>query len=452
MRNCLLFLWMFLACACASSTQPDDIQLTFDVRQPAARQVVLVYQTTICEIPLDEQGHAVCTLTHVDATHGRLFYGQQERTVYLEKGDRAHITFDGNDYIHTFKFEGEKSPVVEYLNRVSLTPLEGENYALPLNEFVKKIEQKEQESLKLLEAHQLGGIGKFEKMEKGRIHYGFGSALLMYPVGHSTFVQDTAAYVPDDAYYELLRSYWKEDEEWSDVREYRSIMIELAHVLDEAGRHVSSYYPKSVAEMRYIADNVRSEKVKQALLHEIAASHVDQFGIKDITDMENIYRTYVKDTVLLADYQAKYDKWDLSSPGKPSPDFEAVDMDGKRYSLKDFKGKYVYIDMWATWCAPCKRELPFLKELEKRFTGKNIVFLGLSIDADKSKWEERVKSGELAGVQLHIGPQSGFKRAYNIDGIPRFILLDKEGKIVSNEMSRPSSEDTERILSALEGI
>lgn len=204
--------------------------------------------------------------------------------------------------------------------------------------------------------------------------------------------------------------------------------------------------------MRYIADNVRSEKVKQTLLHHIAASHVDQFGIKDITDMENIYHTYVKDTALLADYKAKFDKWDLASPGKPSPDFEAVDVDGKEYSLKDFKGKYVYIDMWATWCAPCKRELPFLKKLEERFAGKDIVFLGLSIDYDKAKWEERVKSGELAGVQLHIGPQSSFKRAYNIDGIPRFILLDKEGKIINNNMSRPSSEDTEHVLDALEGI
>ena len=108
--------------------------------------------------------------------------------------------------------------------------------------------------------------------------------------------------------------------------------------------------------------------------------------------------------------------------------------------------------MWATWCAPCKRELPFLKKLEERFAGKDIVFLGLSIDYDKTKWEERVKSGELAGVQLHIGPQSSFKRAYNIDGIPRFILLDKEGKIINNNMSRPSSEDTEHVLDTLEGI
>lgn len=84
--------------------------------------------------------------------------------------------------------------------------------------------------------------------------------------------------------------------------------------------------------------------------------------------------------------------------------------------------------------------------------GKHIVFLGLSIDQDKAKWEEEVKKGELPGTQLYIGNRSTFQQAYGIDGIPRFILLDREGKIVNNNMTRPSSEDTEKILSALEGI
>ncbi len=114
MKNYLLLMWIFLACACASSTKPDDIEITFDVQHPTLRQVVLVYQMTVCEIPLDEQGHAVFTLSNVEAAHARLFYGQQEKQVYVEKGDRVRITFDGNDYLRTFKFEGEKAPVVDY--------------------------------------------------------------------------------------------------------------------------------------------------------------------------------------------------------------------------------------------------------------------------------------------------------------------------------------------------
>ena len=168
--------------------------------------------------------------------------------------------------------------------------------------------------------------------------------------------------------------------------------------------------------------------------------------------MESVYRTYVRDTVLLADYAVKYDKWNRSKPGKPSPDFDAVDIDGKKWSLADFKGRYVYIDMWATWCAPCKRELPHLKALAEKFKDAQIVFLGLSTDGQKENWEKMVRSGAMCGTQLYLGPRSSFQQAYNITGIPRFILLDKEGKIINNDMSRPSAEETARVLESLEGI
>jgi hypothetical protein len=96
--------------------------------------------------------------------------------------------------------------------------------------------------------------------------------------------------------------------------------------------------------------------------------------------------------------------------------------------------------------------MPYLKALEEKFKDAQIVFLGLSTDSDKSKWEAMVKTGELTGVQLHLGPQSAFQKAYQIDGIPRFILLDKEGKIIDNNMSRPSQDATAAALEALDGI
>ena len=326
-----------------------------------------------------------------------------------------------------------------------------ETYALPLNEYMQKVEQKEQEAYKLLNVRGLDDIGNFNKMEAARIHYSYGTGVVMYPMGHIMMTQDST-YRPDEAYYDTLRKYMVEDEDWLDMDEYRDFVVELSHILDTPNREVTDYYPKTVAQMRYIADNFKNERVKEVLLNSLAAEYVERFGIKNITDLENIYHTYVKDTVLLADYQDKYEKWNLSSPGKPSPDFQAVDINGKSYSLADFKGKYLYIDLWATWCGPCQRELPFLKKLESKFEGKNITFLSLSIDHDKAKWEAKVKSGDLSGVQLLIGRGSSFQRAYNIEGIPRFLLLDKEGKIINNDMLRPSSDDTERILNTLEGI
>ena len=118
-------------------------------------------------------------------------------------------------------------------------------------------------------------------------------------------------------------------------------------------------------------------------------------------------------------------------------------------ALEDLRGKYVYIDVWATWCGPCKAELPYLKKLEKKFKGKNIYFVSISIDANKAAWIKMVQEDQLGGIQLHGG---NIAKDYDIRAIPRFILLDKEGKVISKEMTRPSDPVTEETLDALEGI
>lgn len=445
----ILLMTVMLTAGCSSAA--DDIVLTFDVSDPTAREVVMVCHNDVLTYPLDPQGHAEAVLTGMDAAYARIFYGRDFRWVYLERGDRASVCFDGRDFKGSFVFEGEKAPAVEYLANVKLTALPDEDYALPFDEYYEKVKGKEADALKLMKANSLGSAGDFEMMEVGRIRYSYGATLLMHPIGHK-IMSGNMGYEPDKEYYDVIDSYVVEDKAWADLDEYRNFVVEAAHVLDPDHRDVTALYPKSVAQMKFIADRFSDAKVRNTLLHFLAASYVDRFGIDGIEEMESIYRTYVKDTVLLADYGRKFDKWDMSSPGKMSPDFKAVDLDGKEWSLADFKGKYLYIDMWATWCSPCRREMPFLKKLEEEFKDAQITFLGLSTDSDRKKWEEMAGSGTLTGVQLYLGPRSAFQKAYNVDGIPRFILLDKEGRIISNDMSRPSSEETAEYLNALEGI
>ena len=447
---------MFLAAAiavlgCSEGAAGEQTLLSIQVENPTAREVVLVYHGQMKSVVLDESGAAQMDLSGYDALYAKLYYGRNFKSVYFEKGDEVTVTFNGTDFQNTFSFEGEKAPAVEYLNRVRLTALPDEEYALPFNEFYAKTVAKENDAVALLEANALEGVGNFLHMEKGRNRYAYGATLLMHSVGHKMMTRDIY-YIPSNEYYDVLESYLVEDEAWVDLEEYRAFVVETAHVLDAANRQVTDLYPKTVAQMKYIAGRFKSEKVRNTLLHYLAATYVDRHGIDNIQDLENIYFTYVKDEVLLADYKAKFDKWDLSRPGKPSPEISAVDVDGKQWTLADFRGKYIYIDMWATWCAPCRREMPYLKALEEKFKDAQIVFLGLSTDSDKTKWEAMVKTGELTGVQLFLGPQSAFQKAYQIDGIPRFILLDKEGKIIDNNMSRPSQDATAAALEALDGI
>lgn len=128
--------------------------------------------------------------------------------------------------------------------------------------------------------------------------------------------------------------------------------------------------------------------------------------------------------------------------GSPSPKFvDYENFAGGKTSLDDFKGSYVYIDLWATWCGPCIAQIPFLKELEKEYHDKNITFVSISTDRDSAyeTWKKMVVEKELTGVQLYSKRDPIFTSAYKVKGIPRFILIDPSGNIISADAPRPSS-------------
>lgn len=130
-----------------------------------------------------------------------------------------------------------------------------------------------------------------------------------------------------------------------------------------------------------------------------------------------------------------------------APDFSLADINGKRFDLSDFKGKYVYMDIWATWCGPCKVQIPFMKELEKKFHDAPIHFVSVSLDKleDKPIWEKMVRENQMSGVQLFAGREDNFGFDYKIEYIPTFIILDKEGNIMIDRAPAPMDYQTGEI-------
>lgn len=167
------------------------------------------------------------------------------------------------------------------------------------------------------------------------------------------------------------------------------------------------------------------------------------------SEQENI-GYYTKN--LRAMYKSAHNLTTFLSRGDLSPQFENLEnYKGGKTSLKDLKGNYVYIDIWATWCSPCKQEIPFLQKLEKQYRHKNIKFVSISIDEpkDKAVWKQMVKEKNMEGIQLFANNNLSFINAYEIEGIPKFILLDTEGKIIFENAPRPSSGEMENIFKYL---
>lgn len=131
--------------------------------------------------------------------------------------------------------------------------------------------------------------------------------------------------------------------------------------------------------------------------------------------------------------------------GSPSPKFVNYENHaGGSSSLDEFLGKYVYIDVWATWCGPCKRQIPFLEKVEEQYHDKNIEFVTISVDykKDYGKWKKMVAEKNMKGIQL-IAPDafnSDFISEFNIQGIPRFILIDPQGNLISANAPLPEDE------------
>jgi len=155
-----------------------------------------------------------------------------------------------------------------------------------------------------------------------------------------------------------------------------------------------------------------------------------------------------------SNYEAMHETLTRLAKGKASPVFVNYEnFKGGKTSLVDLKGKFVYIDVWATWCAPCKAEIPFLKSLEKEYEGKNIAFVSISVDKPEAyeTWKKMVADEQLGGIQLYADNnfESQFILDYGINAIPRFILIDTEGNIVDADVLRPSDPKLKELFTEL---
>lgn len=121
---------------------------------------------------------------------------------------------------------------------------------------------------------------------------------------------------------------------------------------------------------------------------------------------------------------------------KQAPELTMPDVNGKMVSLSDFRGKYVLVDFWASWCAPCRQENPHVVDAYNRFKDKNFTILGVSLDGEKEDWLKAIKNDNLNWTHISDLKQweSSAVPAYNIDGIPFNVLLDPTGKIIASSL------------------
>lgn len=133
-----------------------------------------------------------------------------------------------------------------------------------------------------------------------------------------------------------------------------------------------------------------------------------------------------------------------------APDFTLPDMNGNNVSLSSFKGKYVLVDFWASWCQPCRKENPNVVKAYQQFRDKNFTVLGVSLDQKKEAWLQAIQADHLTWT--HVSDLQYWNSAvvdlFKFNSIPYNILLDPEGNIIAEDLH--GEELTERLKKVLE--
>lgn len=133
--------------------------------------------------------------------------------------------------------------------------------------------------------------------------------------------------------------------------------------------------------------------------------------------------------------------------GQEAFDFVMTDRQGKTHRLSEYKGKFIYIDFWATWCGPCIQESPAFEKLCKQYAGKDIVFLQVSIDKNEGAWKRYIATKNKVALQYRsVDPV--LKEKWAVLFIPRFVLVDDQFRIVNPFAPRPSEKAIESLLDA----
>ena len=406
------------------------------------------------KITLNEDGSFVDTL---NLKNGRytLFDGQNSVITYIGAGNELSVNYDFADFDNTLKVEGEGAKISHYFiekNKISRAEYETYNdiFALEEDAFINKIDSTKSILTAMIPTSPWVSKSFLEK-ERRSIRYGYLDKLNQYLTRHRHLTKQPDFEVSEGFLDQISEVKFNSAEDYQYTVDYKNLLARYvgrqAQILRERD---SIGFNESFFE---VTKKIENDSIRNMFLFDNMRYMI--LSSKDIDETFKSFKELSTNKNHIKDITEIYDNLKKVSKGNISPKFVNYENHaGSVTSLDDLKGSYVFIDIWATWCAPCKAEIPFLEKLEKKYHNKNIEFVSISVDKkkDHDKWKQMVIDMNLTGIQLYADNdfKSEFIANYGIRSIPRFILIDPDGNIVDGNAPRPSNKELVELFDELD--
>jgi thiol-disulfide isomerase/thioredoxin len=236
---------------------------------------------------------------------------------------------------------------------------------------------------------------------------------------------------------------------------YRNFLSNYIYFISEK-KYQSS---PEIFNNKYSLTSIMLNSISQELKNQRICDYVSHDLIKNqalVLQLDSNNLAIFKELCINQDYSKEveniYNELKYLISGNIAPDFTLYDANNKAYKLSDFKGKYLFIDVWGAFCTPCKKEAPYLNQIEKDYKGKNIEFIGVCLEKNSEIWLKRIREYNLHGLQFTAQGDwnSQFRKDYKIPWVPTYILIDKESKIIDVRAPKPSENLRELLNETLD--
>ena len=237
----------------------------------------------------------------------------------------------------------------------------------------------------------------------------------------STVPLNDESMLSDEGYFNYIRSQMIAENDNDDLDENTKAITAIAELPDNNFKDKMLYW-----QLKKSLEEASAKSERDTLITQYASEFKDNRYTNIILNKSRIIQKLSK--------------------GQPAPIFSGITLDNQPFNIADLKGKYVIIDVWATWCGPCKYQSPYFEKFALKYKKQNIEFIALSIDDKIQDWFVDAKSKSKSVLQVHVNDKKQFSKEYDAQSIPRFILIHPDGNLVNSAMPFPSAPIFEQVL------